>query len=100
MGLKFWCVEYSVRMFPSLSPFLLPPSPSPSPFPLRVPSLIYLHHTLHLPPLPRQHAALLIQHRDLGLAFLAHGVAEMVPEGGVELGVVGLYGGGLVSVRW
>lgn len=84
IGLKFWCMEFSVRLFPPLRPL------QPSPPPLPLPSLLHLPLHFPLPPLPRQLAAPFIQHHDLGLAFLAHGVAEMVPEGGVELGVVGL----------
>lgn len=45
---------------------------------------------LRLCPLLGHHPAFLVELFDLRLALIADGTADMVPEGGVELGVVGL----------
>lgn len=44
--------------------------------------------------LPRHHPPLGVELLDLPLGLVEHGPADVVPEGGVELGVVGLCGGG------
>lgn len=47
--------------------------------------------------LPRHHPPFRVEVLDLALGLVEHGAADVVPEGGVELGVVGLSGGHCIS---
>ena len=57
--------------------------------------MILLHtHSFPPPSLHRSQSPLLIQSLYLFFAFMADGIADVVPEGGVELGVVALSSSG------